>query len=172
MRQAIFENIDRRKRRYSDLQQNQHLDTSTLSPFVLNIPVINPRESSPLAAHPDEQLDDFDDLQRGEFRTLPSRVKKPIRVTKPRNRVPKPLERSRYGIPYPSLPPIITKRIASTFNQSLGSKKPRLGKETLEAIMEASDQYFEQFSEDLGAFAHHAGRKKIDESDAIAVMKR
>lgn len=38
--------------------------------------------------------------------------------------------------------------------------------------MKASEQYFKQVSEDLGAFAQHAGRKKIDESDVIAIMKR
>ncbi len=54
----------------------------------------------------------------------------------------------------------------------MGMKKSSISKESLKAIMEASDRYFEQFSEDLGAFAHHAGRKEIEESDAIAVMKR
>ncbi|KAK4697897.1 hypothetical protein P7C71_g242, partial [Lecanoromycetidae sp. Uapishka_2] len=172
LRRAMFEESNRNKNQHSDRPQTRPLDPDALSPFILNIPHLAPRESSPVFAPPDEQFDDFDDLQRNEVQTPPVILKESIRVAKPRNRVSKPLKRSRYGIPYPSLPPRITKRIASTFVQSMGTKNSKLGKESLKAIIDASDRYFEQISEDLSAFAQHAGRKKIDESDAIAVMKR
>lgn len=173
LKRVIFESSGRGESRYSEPQHDQQPDTDALSPFVLAIPSIDHRESSPIFAHhTNEHFDDVDDLPRDNVQGLPAIVRKPFGATKPRIRIVKPVKRSRHGIPYSSLPPRITKRLASTFLQSLGTKKTRLGKEALKAIVEASDQYFEQLSEDLGAFAHHAGRKKIDESDAIAVMKR
>ncbi|KAK3172776.1 hypothetical protein OEA41_006101 [Lepraria neglecta] len=119
-----------------------------------------------------EQLFEDDDLDQPDILLTDSRIYQPVKVTKARNRVPKTLKRSRHGIPYPSLPPGVTKKIATTCIRALGSKKSSISKETLTAIMEASEQYFKQVSEDLGAFAQHAGRKKIDESDVIAIMKR
>jgi hypothetical protein len=38
--------------------------------------------------------------------------------------------------------------------------------------MQASDWFFEQLGEDLQAYAKHAGRKTIDESDVLTLMKR
>lgn len=42
----------------------------------------------------------------------------------------------------------------------------------LDAMMEAGERFFEQLGGDLGAFADHAKRKRIDESDVITIMKR
>lgn len=169
----MFESSGRQTSRYSDLQQNQNPNTDALSPFILNIANLDPNDSSPLfAPQVHEGLDELDDLQHAEIRSSPAMLEKPTRVIMPRNRVSKPLKMSRHGIAYPSFPMRVTKRIVSTFIKSLGSHQKRLGRATLKTIMEASDQYFEQFSEDLGAFAHHGGRKKIDENDVIAVMKR
>jgi len=38
--------------------------------------------------------------------------------------------------------------------------------------MLASDWFFEQVSDDLGAYSKHAGRKTIDESDVVTLMAR
>lgn len=84
----------------------------------------------------------------------------------------KELKVSRHGIPYPSLPVNVVKKLATTFARSNGTRKSQLSKETLEAIMEASDWFFEQVSDDLGAYARHAGRRMINESDMITLMKR
>lgn len=48
----------------------------------------------------------------------------------------------------------------------------KISKETLETIMRATDWFFEQAAEDLASYADHAGRKTIDNSDAITLMKR
>ncbi|KAI9784724.1 MAG: hypothetical protein M1816_000727 [Peltula sp. TS41687] len=91
---------------------------------------------------------------------------------------PKPLPKkkelkvSRHGIPYPSLPVSVVKKLANTYVRSSGAKKPQLSKDTLDAVMEASDWFFEQVSDDLGAYARHAGRRMINESDMITLMKR
>ena len=48
----------------------------------------------------------------------------------------------------------------------------KISRETLEAIMQATDWFFEQAAEDLASYADHASRKAIDDSDAITLMKR
>ncbi len=159
-------------------QQARQLDVGALSPFVLRIPRFAPTHGSPLGTSQDEQpLHDNDGLLEIEDQDEPDvllndSIHKPKGWTKVREKQPKALKRSRHGISYPSLPSGVTKRIASTCSRVIGMKKSNISKESLKAIMEASDRYFEQFSEDLAVFAHHAGRKKIEESDVIAVMKR
>jgi len=82
------------------------------------------------------------------------------------------VKRSRYGIEYPSLPPSVVKRLAQTFAKTSGVGKAKISSDTLSAIMQASDWFFEQLGDDLQAYAKHAGRKTIDESDMLTLMKR
>ncbi|RDL36057.1 uncharacterized protein BP5553_06669 [Venustampulla echinocandica] len=79
---------------------------------------------------------------------------------------------SKHGIKYPSLPAGVVKKLATSFARTGGNSKAKISKETLEFIMQASDWFFEQVSDDLGAYAKHAGRKTIDESDVITLMGR
>jgi len=79
---------------------------------------------------------------------------------------------SKHGIQYPSLPAGVVKKLATTYARTSGNNKAKINKDTLDAIMQASDWFFEQVSEDLGAYSKHAGRKTIDESDVITLMKR
>lgn len=79
---------------------------------------------------------------------------------------------SKYGIPVPSLPAGVVKKLATNFARTSGNSKAKLNKEALAAIMQASDWFFEQVAGDLAAYAEHAGRKGIDESDVITLMKR
>ncbi|KAK0628668.1 centromere kinetochore component CENP-T-domain-containing protein [Bombardia bombarda] len=78
---------------------------------------------------------------------------------------------SKYGIEYPSLPPAVVKRLAQTFAKTSGAKG-KITPDALQAIMQASEWFFEQLGDDLQAFAHHAHRKTIDESDMLTLMKR
>lgn len=78
---------------------------------------------------------------------------------------------SRHGIEYPSLPPSVVKRLATTCAKTAGSKG-KISPDTLDAIMQATDWFFEQLGDDLSAYAKHAGRKTIDESDMITLMRR
>jgi histone H3/H4 len=71
-----------------------------------------------------------------------------------------------------SLPSGVVKKLASAFVRSAGSMKTKINKETLKSIMTASDWFFEQVGEDLAAYADHAGRKTIDDTDMILLMKR
>lgn len=79
---------------------------------------------------------------------------------------------SKHGIQYPSLPAGVVKKLATTFARTAGNSKAKINKETLDAIMQATDWFFEQVSDDLGAYADHAGRKTIDESDIVTLMAR
>ena len=84
----------------------------------------------------------------------------------------KKIKVSKHGIQYPSLPAGVVKKLATTYARTSGKSKTKISKDTLDAIMQASDWFFEQVSDDLGAYAKHAGRKTIDESDVVTLMKR
>lgn len=78
---------------------------------------------------------------------------------------------SRHGIEYPSLPAGVVKRLAQTFTKSSGAKG-KISPDALKAIIQASDWFFEQLGDDLSAYAKHAHRKTIDESDMLTLLKR
>ncbi|KAJ9641476.1 hypothetical protein H2199_005446 [Coniosporium tulheliwenetii] len=84
----------------------------------------------------------------------------------------KELKVSKHGIEYPSLPPTVVKRLATTFLRSAGNGNAKINKETLDAIVQTSDWFFEQIGEDLESYADHAGRRTIDEGDVVTLMKR
>ena len=88
-----------------------------------------------------------------------------------RGRKAKELKKSRHGIPYPPLPSTMIKKIVKATSASGGSKL-KVDKDILAALTQASDWFFEQLGEDLGAYAEHARRKTIEESDVVTLMKR
>jgi histone H3/H4 len=79
---------------------------------------------------------------------------------------------SRHGIPVPNLPSGVVKRLATRFARTGTGTKTKINKETLAAIEQASEWFFEQASEDLATYAKHAGRKTMDESDVMTLMRR
>ncbi len=79
---------------------------------------------------------------------------------------------SKYGITYPSLPSKVVKRLALTYARGAAFGSSRLSRDALGALVQASDSFFEQVAEDLVDYAEHAGRKRIDEADVVALMKR
>ena len=89
-----------------------------------------------------------------------------------RKKNPKPQKMSKLGISYPTMPIGVVKRIATLHASRVGAKKARLKKDSLKAIMQASDWFLEQVGDDLGTFAKHAGRKTINESDVMILMRR
>ncbi|KAF1838516.1 hypothetical protein BDW02DRAFT_541533 [Decorospora gaudefroyi] len=78
---------------------------------------------------------------------------------------------SEHGIGYPSFPAAPVKKLALNFMKSQGSKA-QLNKDALAALVNTTNDFFEQIGIDLAAYAQHAGRKMIEESDVIALMKR
>lgn len=79
---------------------------------------------------------------------------------------------SQHGIEYPALPSSFVKRVAQTALHSSGLSNTRVSADTLVALTQASEWFFEQLGDDLGAYASHAKRKTIEESDMITLMKR
>ncbi|WYZ45560.1 hypothetical protein EsH8_VIII_000876 [Colletotrichum jinshuiense] len=79
---------------------------------------------------------------------------------------------SKYNMEYPSLPPAVVKRLATTFAKSSGINNTKISPDTLAEIQRASDWFFEQLGDDLSAYAKHAKRKTIDESDMLTLMRR
>ncbi|KAL1998605.1 hypothetical protein VTN02DRAFT_5909 [Thermoascus thermophilus] len=79
---------------------------------------------------------------------------------------------SRHSMYIPHLPPGVVKRLATRFARVGAGAKTKISKETLAAIEQATEWFFEQASEDLATYSSHAGRKTIDESDVLTLMKR
>ncbi|KAF2703897.1 hypothetical protein K504DRAFT_462973 [Pleomassaria siparia CBS 279.74] len=82
----------------------------------------------------------------------------------------KEIKTSRIGLDYSSFNAATVKRLANGFAKS--HSKTKISKDTLAALVQSTDWFFEQMGEDLKAFADHGGRKMIEESDVIAIMKR
>lgn len=78
---------------------------------------------------------------------------------------------SKSGHDYPSFPSAVVKRLANGLAKSQGANA-KISKDTLLALVQATDWFFEQVGEDLAAYAQHAGRKMIEDRDMIALMKR
>ncbi|KAA8576041.1 hypothetical protein EYC84_006204 [Monilinia fructicola] len=79
---------------------------------------------------------------------------------------------SKHGLKYSSLPLGVVKKHALTFARNGASKGEKLSRDALDAVMQATDWFFEQISDDLGTYSEHAGRKTIDESDVLMLMRR
>ncbi|KAK4130140.1 hypothetical protein BT67DRAFT_242637 [Trichocladium antarcticum] len=134
----------------------------------------------------DQRSDDYDDDDLGEVPALeeesieiPERDQHEDTVAEPliakravvHGLQKKSIKVSKHGIEYPSLPPTVVKRLAQTFATASGAKG-KITPDAMNSIMQASDWFFEQLGEDLQAYAKHAGRKTIDESDVLTLMKR
>ncbi len=92
-------------------------------------------------------------------------------IKEPGIRRAKEMRISQRGLEYPPFPAAPVKKLALGFMKSQGSKA-KLSKETLAALVRTTDDFFEQIGIDLAAYAQHGGRKMIEESDVIALMKR
>lgn len=79
---------------------------------------------------------------------------------------------SRYGIPVPVMPSGMVRKAAGRFAKARAGSRAKINKPALNAIEQASSWFFEQMSQDLAAYSKHAGRKTIDESDVMTLMRR
>ncbi|KAF2109736.1 centromere kinetochore component CENP-T-domain-containing protein, partial [Lophiotrema nucula] len=121
-----------------------------------------------------------DDPTLKSYREEPSAIDRSLRTHSPGHtgtaqararRQRRELKLSRFGHEYPSFNAATVKNLASSFARSQGTKG-KIGKDTLDALVQTTDWFFEQIGEDLAAYSQHAGRKMIDEDDVIALMKR
>lgn len=112
--------------------------------------------------------DHDEDMELGDM-TTDSILARQVPKSTRQGRVHKPGKKmSRHGIEYPSLPSNVVKRLAQRF-----AGKAKISPDTLNAIMQASDWFFEQLGDDLRAYANHAkGRTTINESDMLTLLRR
>ena len=91
------------------------------------------------------------------------------------SRVPrrKKLKLTRKGNAIPALPSSLIKRVAMDSMTRIGRKRPIINRESLAALEQATEWFFEQVGEDLEAYSNHAKRRKrIDDRDVVTLMKR
>lgn len=98
-----------------------------------------------------------------EIKPIPAKTKPPKR--KAANKKVLPL--SRHGHPVPQFPRSVIKKMTQNF-----SGGAQISNETLNAIVAASESFFEQISDDLAVYAGHAGRKTIEDADVVQLLKR
>ena len=111
----------------------------------------------------EEEVDEEDDPPEViSAQAASSTAAKPVAAKKER----KPLPLSRHGIPYPPFPRQVIKKMATKFSGST------ISADTLDALVAASEAFFQQASEDLAAYAKHAGRKVIQDSDVVQLLRR
>ncbi|KAL9624219.1 MAG: hypothetical protein Q9160_001466 [Pyrenula sp. 1 TL-2023] len=117
---------------------------------------------------------------RSPFIPRPSSPSPPPSPRSPVQTTPKPSKPSkrkqklsRHNLKVPALPSSLQKRLATSALNTIGRQKSRIGKDSLRAIEQATEWFFEQVGEDLEAYSDHAGRKKrVVEEDASALMRR
>ncbi|KIW34493.1 uncharacterized protein PV07_01269 [Cladophialophora immunda] len=84
----------------------------------------------------------------------------------------KKLKLTRHGELVPSLPSSLIRRVAIEAQTRLGNRRPKLGRDHMQALEQATEWYFEQIGEDLEVYSTHARRKRIDQSDVLMLMRR
>ncbi len=175
MQRAVYEPLNNLNSHFSEVRETRN--ASKHLPFCLDIP-LDTEDSSPRGVFQwsvslEEQQHGDQETELPDIQCLDDPIDSEANATvEHRIRRLKPLKKSRHGILYSSLPPKVSKRIASSFDCKSGGRQTGMSRETLGAITEAGDSFFQQLGGDLSAFAKHAGRKKIRESDVITVMER
>jgi histone H3/H4 len=153
-------------------------------------PAVNVAEASFLQHDPDEVGDGWEsddehdeehevDLQANldeesdavasaEAQHLQAQLDKPASTTRRTK-----MKLTRHGEMVPSLPSNLIKRVAIEAQERLGNRRPKLGKDHMKALEQATEWFFEQVGEDLEAYSNHARRRKrIDQSDVLLLMRR
>ena len=120
-----------------------------------------------------------DDPELAAYREEESALDRSLRTPEPPSTTQKRLggtrrketKLSRVGLDYPSFPAATVKKLALSFMKSQGSKA-QLNKDAVAALVQTTDDFFEQMGVDLAAYAQHAGRRGIEEADVLALMRR
>ncbi|KAI9703268.1 MAG: hypothetical protein M1836_007834 [Candelina mexicana] len=157
--------------RQTDIRPHEMSEEEDVATFEFNIPAISPPGLSPPRIG--SSLEDVDQEMRIlDVATDAGSKMYSMDRKSDRTKMDKVLKISKHGIQYPSLPVGVVKKVASRFARAVGSGKSKINRDTLGALVNATEWFFEQVGDDLGTFAQHAGRKTIDETDMITLMRR
>ncbi|KIV94059.1 hypothetical protein PV10_05216 [Exophiala mesophila] len=134
-----------------------------------------PRPSSPPAPQ-DIPASVADESTRSELHQEPDEaiVAKPT-VSSTKASVPRrrKVKMTQNGQVIPSLPASLIKRVAIQAQDRLGNRRPKLGRDHVKALEQATDWFFEQVGQDLEAYSDHGRRKRrVDASDMLMLMRR
>ncbi|NWV56920.1 CENPT protein, partial [Daphoenositta chrysoptera] len=89
----------------------------------------------------------------------------PLQLLQPKT-VPKKLKTSQREPREPQMPRSL---INDTFRHYV---KMPVTRDALKIVEKCCNKYFKQLSDDLEAYAHHAGRKTVEEADLEVLMRR
>ena len=145
----------------------------------------SPASSSDVEGEANEESNTATSISHKERSTEPRRSISPFseptrqnqtvieEAVKTRARRPRKLKLTKDGNPLPSLPSKVIKKAALDAMFRLGKKPPTINRESMAALEQATEWFFEQVGEDLSVYSGHAKRRKrIDGSDVWMLMKR
>lgn len=136
---AMHKDYDSRHGFLSGMQQAQELEGVVYSPFIPNIPDFQSRHSSAKAKYPGEQHLGGPNEESEHGSAISNNTNATAKSVR---KAPKQMKRLYHEFSCSSFLVGITKRLASRFARSKGSKSSRIDKEALEAVSEATNQYF------------------------------
>lgn len=165
---AIADESGLQTTRFSDIRSRNLFHQDGDTSFAFDIPVDTAAER-PILDTDEAQNDNGCVVDVSETDALEGSTNNRLAVSEQKQR---PKLQHKFRNSTPSLSVGVVKKLASSFAQSSGALKSKINKKTLGAIMQANDWFFEQIGNDLGAYAEHAGRKTIDETDIIMLLKR
>ncbi|TGO40954.1 hypothetical protein BHYA_0029g00640 [Botrytis hyacinthi] len=150
-----------------DEAMNGETDTRRLSDLVTDDEAINGEDGTrrlSIGAFEDSRLSDDGPLTASFQKVISGSAKRTFQ--RKVNKV------SKHGLKYKSLPLGVVKKHAINLARNGAGKGDKLSGDALDAIMQATDWFFEQISDDLSTYSEHAGRKTIDESDVLMLLRR
>lgn len=166
----------------SSPRDDNHREDFAMDEEAMNLENNSPRSSIDMNGgnNPSRlSIDTFENYQNDDHDDEPSRAslqksvsEKTVLGTLKRTSQKKTTRISKHGLKYKSLPLGVVKKLAMNMARSGASKGDKLSRDALDAVMQATDWFFEQISDDLGTYSEHAGRKTIDQSDVLMLMKR
>ncbi|TGO74661.1 hypothetical protein BELL_0264g00020 [Botrytis elliptica] len=159
-------------RRLSDLVTDDEAmkgesDTRRLSDLIMDDEAIDGEDGTRRLS-----IGAFEDSRLSDDEPLTVSVQKAISENSKRTFQKKVNKVSKHGLKYKSLPLGVVKKHAISLARIGAGKGDKLSGDALDAIMQATDWFFEQISDDLSTYSEHAGRKTIDESDVLMLMRR
>ena len=136
--------------------------------------VANPGLQAGLPADSDVEPEVVVDSEVEELETTQQSNSKGPKSSKPSTRTRRQkMKQTRHGEIVPSLPSSVIRRVTIQASERLGLRRPKLGRDHMAALEQATEWFFEQVGEDLAAYSDHAKRKKrIDQSDMLLLLRR
>ena len=171
------------------LKMPQQIENLVEQPLEQPLPEVD-EQPMPVLDDDSEDVDGADDVEEvpeaelAESARLQNLDQPPALAAQPRKQTPietavtsKPRQSrnkvTKHGHTVPALPLSLMRRLANDAMPRIKGKKSKIGRDSLKAIEQATEWFFEQVGEDLEAYSNHARRKKrVTEDDMHMLMRR